>query len=1480
VRLKVALLFATVLIAMLLQPAHSQTQLPPSESEDLGVSVLPDGTLTVWYAAAYPIGALNRSATLLKELGMSGATMTVYYDGSQGPFTLQLEIYGESFNEKKASDLAMTIGRDLGISLSLNRSTETSHIYTATLSRKQLEDLISELRPLTKSGGFSANLNLDYLRRFRGSYIVVELVRMGWGVSTSFEVRAFGPTLSQTGRTYAVDVLAALGVSELRPSEQALMNVMFVPPIGSDSVSYSVSPPSAKVRDLVPGLNVLYVQLSGGEVLRRFQVEFSYNGSSLTGIAGKLTDFMAFVEELESSGSLVNRTSHMVPTSGGGRGTTSTETESTTTTETETPAPGQQGVETRQTTTTTRNRVGSLPPVTSPERGQAIDPLLVLGIAVLAVAVIALGTVYVNRGSKLTAKGAATVALSALMIAAVVLPVLTMDVANAQQGQGGLEPLVEVKQFRPGGAPPDLEVPLLFPGFKQIDKISKTFISFEEIKLLATPSLYAPYTPQGFAKLLATLGIDLRLIQAAGLIVGGGLNPLGMFKGLTLAHGGTSAFIAGEAVGANVYLVFKAKPSSTLESMLDVINAVYKMGYILYHSTICFPGDGCLHPIGQAMMMTAILASVYLAITAPGFMVYAYASYPSLVNDLYVTWGAVDGPVVRDKERVWLAENRYMVSLPILIMILRAPTLSGWRGSKGLAETPMTASFHVSSDADSGWKLTGFLGVYSGDRGLKVGIDFRDAMGIWQLFQVISGAFSSTWSSMAGIIAGSLGEVEATLQQAESSLSAIGAERSPYLSSALSKVRNAIQLVRDARTKLISYNCAGAISNVEGARENVEGAIQDLQEAAASSSALGLMVQPIIQQLERTLGSLQEFDERISGVCAPLNFKADPPTDPESLPEEQKLTLTFLVFTATPLVTEAVNQKGFSVIRLRAYYGWNPFPGIVQGVAVKVRSVFETVRSVAYNELDMLSKATSTISEVTESGFNTAAEGLLGNLGSSFAGELIGSLSQVFGPLVNMINDVKSALTSLKDRLVSFLDRIAEQIRAVFDAIKRTIQQIVGQLVSAITNLISSFVGSIVNAILGPLISGLVQPLVSQFNFIGQMIGQVIKDMIENYIKELINDVIQDIINELMKPINQLLGAIDQLVAKILEPINAIKEKINEWHQQIMDAIDKWADQILGPIYNVLSLVKVDLSSLPGSGGTSNLGSSVKSVINEFAGAALTKVRKTVEEGVRKLNEQERKILGALVRVRDAMTYASSMIRIPIIGRGGMMQATLLEIGESAVSDDYGYLGEIAVPHDLVKPVAGWYNEFTLVLHPVGGLVPFMADYSYAAPFIQDLMDLVDAPPPSVLWVKVNEVGPVLRGSSIDIAIFGDPDRPSLPGGKGVSSTYFTLPDGTTVERSIDDAPVISPYLPFPPEITPLLSPYLPFPPEIGPMLSPYLPFPPEITPTASVDVFTRPYQDPSARGVPQVLVPADTATGTVLLSPYLPFPPEITPMS
>jgi hypothetical protein len=160
---------AVLALLMLMQPALSQSPLPAGESEDLTVALLPDGTLSFWYAAAYPISALNRSATTLKELGLNG---------SEGPFTLQLDVYGDSVTEKAATDLAASIGKDLNLKLTLNTSTGSSYLFTSRLTLTELRKLISELKPLTKSGGFAQHIDTDYLRRFKGAHIVVEIVRI------------------------------------------------------------------------------------------------------------------------------------------------------------------------------------------------------------------------------------------------------------------------------------------------------------------------------------------------------------------------------------------------------------------------------------------------------------------------------------------------------------------------------------------------------------------------------------------------------------------------------------------------------------------------------------------------------------------------------------------------------------------------------------------------------------------------------------------------------------------------------------------------------------------------------------------------------------------------------------------------------------------------------------------------------------------------------------------------------------------------------------------------------------------------------------------------------------------------------------------------------------------------------------------------------------------------------------------------------
>jgi hypothetical protein len=663
--LAAAVLLAALLLPTALTAAAAQSPLPPGESEDLTISILPDGALAVWYAAAYPIEALNQTAMLLAKTEALGATLTIITTPATSNITAELTIYGENLNPANASAIAAALRKALDIDLKPETIYNDTITYRAPVTREKLAKLIDELKPETGGGGFSPRLNRAFLERFPQTSIVLEVVKMGWGVSTSFEVRAVGGQAPRTDNTYRLNILETLGVGELRPPRDAILNILFLPPPGSKLTSYRISPKAVNASQLAPGIDALYIQLTGDLTLRELVIELEYSPANITSIFEQLQDFMKFVEKLEISNSPQNRTAPpAIANPGGTTGETTTGPAGQVESEggpAETTPPETGGAET-PTGGMERDRASELPPIEQMSNLSRIDPLTLLALTSLAVVTIIFTTVYVRGGLRKAAGGAAVTALSILLLTSTLTPILVVKTVWAEQVGGGLESLLEVEQYIPGRAPPDLEIPLLFPSFKQIDKVSKTFISFEEIKLLTTPSLRAPYNPQGLAKLLATLGIDLRLIQSAGLLLGGGLNPLGMFKGLTLAHGGTSAFLPNEDVGANVYMVFKAKPSKTLESMLNAINTVYKIGYSLYHSTICIPDDGCLHPIGQAMMITALLAALYLAVTVPGFMVYAHASYPTdISSELKAAWGYVDGPAVKDKERVWLTENRYMV---------------------------------------------------------------------------------------------------------------------------------------------------------------------------------------------------------------------------------------------------------------------------------------------------------------------------------------------------------------------------------------------------------------------------------------------------------------------------------------------------------------------------------------------------------------------------------------------------------------------------------------------------------------------------------------------------------------------------------------------------------------------------------------------------------------------------------------------------
>ncbi|MDW8041711.1 MAG: hypothetical protein RMJ75_02760, partial [Nitrososphaerota archaeon] len=169
--------------------------------------------------------------------------------------------------------------------------------------------------------------------------------------------------------------------------------------------------------------------------------------------------------------------------------------------------------------------------------------------------------------------------------------------------------------------------------------------------------------------------------------------------------------------------------------------------------------------------------------------------------------------------------------------------------------------------------------------------------------------------------------------------------------------------------------------------------------------------------------------------------------------------------------------------------------------------------------------------------------------------------------------------------------------------------------------------------------------------------------------------------------------------------------------------------------------------------------------------------------------------------------------------------------------------------------------------------------------------------------VKVNEIGPALRGWSVDVVILGDPKRPVVPGASATARLFVVKSDGTVEVKGLGDltGTLIAPFCPLPIENNPLLAPFCPFPIEQGPVIAPFSPCPieretliapfspcpieggPLLSPFSpfpieySVGVLETPYNDPSARAVPRILVPADTMTGPVLISPFSPLPIEQT---
>jgi hypothetical protein len=557
-------------------------------------------------------------------------------------------------------------------------------------------------------------------------------------------------------------------------------------------------------------------------------------------------------------------------------------------------------------------------------------------------------------------------------------------------------------------------------------------------------------------------------------------------------------------------------------------------------------------------------------------------------------------------------------------------------------------------------------------------------------------------------------------------------------------------------------------------------------------------------------------------------------------PKNHGLRLAYVVLPATPLVTKAEHAKDQTNLTLRAYYGWNPMPQIVQATALKVRESFETIREISYNRLDKFSSVTSAI-QTLAAPLNKGIEGILGGVKSE------NPPKELLGPLQNFYEKIEKELYDLiTNSLDSFFDKLKD---IIIEFSSETLEKMIESITGYFVNATKDWIGKEWNWIL--------DKLLDHFKLRVFDLSKIISKMILSLIGNFIEIDLEEEINNMNKKIE---GEIDKLKKITSDFIEKIKEK---WDQIVTDFVEKRLDTI----HKVLFDVKLRITKMSDSGGL-NIGTTLLDVTNNFM-SSLSKGGGTAVEAVRKLNGVEREILGVFIKARDATTYLSSLIRIPILGREGKLQATIIGLGSSTVSDEDGYLGTIVIPHSQLRSVAGWYNEYPLVLHPAGLPAPIPADYSLVSPEIEELRDSLGAAPPSVLWVKVNEVGPVLKGGRIEIAILGDPTRPSAPHGTKI---LVYRHDGSVEKKNLGDLPFIGSSNPS--SVGGGFAPYIPFP--IGQQSLKGLDAlePGSLMVSYYVSVFEEEHvEDPSARAVPRILVPADTATGTVLVIPYLPFP-------
>jgi len=478
--------------------------------------------------------------------------------------------------------------------------------------------------------------------------------------------------------------------------------------------------------------------------------------------------------------------------------------------------------------------------------------------------------------------------------------------------------------------------------------------------------------------------------------------------------------------------------------------------------------------------------------------------------------------------------------------------------------------------------------------------------------------------------------------------------------------------------------------------------------------------------LDGAIKALEELFKRENGqesYFSKLCKGHDKPTGEDVAKHE--MYLIFVVFSATPAISdEVVYSPTHATITLRAYYGWNPMPGIIQAIIDRVRGIFNIARAIIYNGLPR-------------------ATVLLNNLQNK-VNEIIGDSTLTIKVLLDLF--LKSVIETMLSAIQDLIQKIIKEFMNKLTDIKNKMADLESEISKAISDASSL-------------------ELLNLNKVISMVIGKIV---------ELIaSTIIENFKNEIEKLFNRIENRINSIIDEILDKINNLKMNIRETLDSVLNYIDTFADDINGEmtdldkdVRDVLAVVQSKI----GSGNAKDLAEALE-YLNRAEAFILSKLYYIRDLTIYINNVFRLPIIG-----RDGYLKARiiGFEKVGVSDHEGNLGSFIIEYGK--LRNLPGWFSETYIilwMEDSEVPVPVDFSLIPNVGPEIENLRKFFGAESYS---------------PSVVPLKIYEVAPLVDGVSVKLVNLGDAqlsevrlniEIKSYTESNGCTNTYVSFSGGS-----------------------------------------------------------------------------------------------------